>query len=101
MKQFLLSCALIILSVTTKAQTTRSNVINFNAWFMYFGNHKISEKIGWHSEIQIRRSEIIAKNQQLLLRTGMDYYSTHYRFTLGYAFIETYPYGEFAVPNAS
>lgn len=67
---------------------------------MYFGNHKISEKIGWHSEIQIRRNELIAKKQQLLLRTGVDYYSNHYRFTLGYAFIETYPYGEFAVANA-
>lgn len=61
----------------------------------------ISEKIGWHSEIQWRRNDLLAKSQQLLLRTGVDVYSTkNYRMTFGYAFIQTYPYGDFAVASA-
>jgi hypothetical protein len=83
------------------AQTTRTHTTNTNAWFMYFGNHKFSERWGVHAEIQARRHEIISEPQQLLFRAGVDYYSkANNRVTIGYAFVETYPYGEFAVPNA-
>jgi hypothetical protein len=68
---------------------------------MYFGNHKFSDRLGWHAEAQWRRHDVIADDQQVLLRTGLDYYTkTNNRFTLGYAFVQTYPYGEFAVANA-
>jgi hypothetical protein len=82
------------------AQTTRLQTSNTNAWLMYFGNHKVSDHFGIHAEIQIRRHDVIAESQQLLLRTGIDYYTkSNARVTLGYAFIKTYPYGEFAVAN--
>lgn len=82
------------------AQDNRNNTTNSNAWFMYFGNHRFSERLGWHAEIQWRRNDIVADPQQVLLRTGLDIYAkTSGRFTLGYAFIKTYPYGEFGVPN--
>lgn len=86
---------------TALAQDARSNTTNNNAWLMYFGNHKFSNRLGWHAEIQVRRHDVFTEDQQLLLRTGVDYYlQNNSRFTIGYAFIETHPYGEFAVPNA-
>jgi hypothetical protein len=82
-------------------QTTRSETTNTNAWLMYFGNHKFTSRWGLHAEIQWRRHDLFSEDQQLLLRTGVDYYlKDNSRFTVGYAFVETYPYGEFAVPNA-
>jgi hypothetical protein len=90
-----------LIAAESFGQTTRSNTANTNGWFMYFGNHKFSNRLGLHAEAQWRRNEIITQNQQLLLRTGIDYYlKDNSRLTLGYAFVETYPYGEFAVANA-
>ena len=92
---------LLFVSVNGSAQTVRSTTTNRNAWFMYFGNHKFSKQFGLHAEAQWRRHDIITENQQLLLRIGVDYYSkNNFRFTVGYAFVETYPYGDFAVANA-
>lgn len=92
---------IIAVSNTLYAQDVRSRTANTNAWFMYFGNHKISERIGIHAEVQIRRHDIASEWQQLLLRTGIDYYlKDNHRITAGYAFIETHPYGTFAVPQS-
>ena len=80
------------------AQTTPLHLYtdNNNTWFMYLGNHKISEKWGIHLEAQLRRNDFISKPQQLLLRTGINYYFNNQVFvTAGYCFVETYPYGEF------
>lgn len=83
-----------ILSGETFAQ--RQNTNNLNGWFMYFGDHKFSNKWGVHLEAQFRRNEIITKPQQLLLRTGINYHFNSNVFaTVGYGFVETYPYGEF------
>jgi hypothetical protein len=80
---------------------TRTHAHNTNAWLMYFGNHKFSSWMGLHAEVQWRRSDLFSENQQLLLRTGLDFYvKPNLRLTVGYGFIETYPYGVFAVQNA-
>jgi hypothetical protein len=81
------------------AQTNpRVTTDNVNSWFMYFGNHKVSDQVGWHAEVQLRRNDFVAKPQQLLVRTGLDYYTkSNARITIGYAFVQTHPYGEFAV----
>lgn len=91
-----------ILQPMVYAQDTRVHTRNTNAWLMYFGNHKFSEHFGWHAELQLRRSDWFSDRQQFLARTGVDYYlkNGNSRITLGYAFIQTYPYGDFAVPNA-
>lgn len=97
-----LFCLFIITQPALYAQDARVHARNTNAWFMYFGNHKFSEKLGLHAELQWRRSDWFSEHQQLLLRTGLDVYfkNSNSRFTIGYAFIRTYPYGDFAVPNA-
>ncbi len=76
----------------------RQSTNNQTGWYMYFGNHHLNDKWGLHLEAQLRRAEIISKPQQLLIRTGINYYLSKSAFlTAGYAFIETYPYGDFAV----
>lgn len=71
---------------------------NFNAWYMYFGDHKFSEHWGVHLEAQLRRNGAVAAPQQLLLRTGLNYHFNPSVFaTVGYCFVETSPYGDFPV----
>lgn len=66
-----------------------------NAWVLYTGNHKITEKIGVHTEYQWRRSSLFNNWQQSLLRVGLDYYhNPNISFTAGYASIISYQYGE-------
>lgn len=76
----------------------RNYTENLNGWYMYFGGHKLSDKIGLHLEAQFRRNEIILNPQQLLLRTGINFHFNPSAFaTAGYGFINTFPYGEQAV----
>lgn len=70
---------------------------NFNTWLVYSGNHKFSNKFGLHLEYQLRRSNFLINKQQHLPRVGIIYYlNNQIRFTLGYAFIQSQPYGSFA-----
>lgn len=66
-----------------------------NAWVLYTGNHKITEKIGVHTEYQWRRADLFNDWQQSLLRVGVEYYhNPNITFTAGYASIISYQYGE-------
>ncbi|RDV16960.1 DUF2490 domain-containing protein [Pontibacter diazotrophicus] len=82
---------------TAQAQSEqRIKDYNNNGWYMYFGDHKFSDKWGIHAEVQLRRHNIIKDPQQLLIRTGINYDLTpNAMFTLGYGFIETHPYGDY------
>lgn len=101
MFKYILFLFLFITPILSHTQTKRQNTSNFNAWFMYFGNHKISSKWGLNLEMQLRRNDFISNPQQLLFRPGINYYiSPSATATLGYAFIETYPYGAFPVKIA-
>ncbi len=92
----ILLCLNIQLVMSQQLQRKYTN--NYNGWYMYFGDHKISDKWGVHLEAQIRKNEVITRGQQLLLRTGINYHFNSQAFaTVGYGFIETYPYGEFPV----
>ena len=93
--------SLLLICFNMQAQETRTNASHTNAWLMYFGNHKFSSRVGLHAEVQWRRHDVFAEAQQLLLRTGIDYYlKDNSRITLGYAFVQTHPYGEFPVAEA-
>lgn len=71
-----------------------------NAWFMYFGNHRLTDKLGLHTEYQWRRHEFISTWQQSLMRLGVDYYVTdNSMLTAGYGWIESFPYGEQPIPE--
>lgn len=77
------------------AQALRTTVSQTHGWIMYFGDHKFSKRWGVHAEAQWRRADVVASPQQLLLRTGLNYHFSPQAFaTVGYCFVETYPYGE-------
>jgi hypothetical protein len=62
---------------------------------MYFGNHRLSEKLGLHTEYQFRRSEFASSWQQSLMRVGLDYHLPNKAMvTAGYGWIVSFPYGE-------
>lgn len=94
---------LTIISFTTSAQTTNPRINSYNpySWFQYIGNHKFSDRWGLHSEIQIRRTISLDDWQQLLLRTAADYYvNDQVRISVGYAFINTFPHGDYPAKNS-
>ena len=79
-------------------QNNRLNTSNNIGWFNYFGTFKVSEKFGFHTEYQWRRDNIIEEWQQSLLRVGLNYnLNPRILFRVGYAWIETFPYGEIAI----
>lgn len=97
---FLLMSKLTILAQTASGVNTRKFATNHNGWFMYTGQHKLSHKTGLHLESQFRRSDVVRNQQQLLLRTGLNYHVHPSSFvTLGYCFVETNRYGGFPVAS--
>ncbi|SMO95763.1 intein C-terminal splicing region [Chryseobacterium rhizoplanae] len=76
-------------SILTYAQKS-----DLGAWYMYFGNNKISKKLNWHNEIQYRNFDAVGDLEQLLIRTGIGYDLTenNNNVLLGYGFILSQPY---------
>jgi len=100
MKQISITIILVIIIAISNAQTSPLHLQtkNNNAWFMYFGDHKLSNKFGVHLEAQLRRNDVVSNPQQLLLRTGLNYHiNNQIMATIGYCFVETFPYGAFPV----
>lgn len=97
----ILTCLVLMLTQLQSQIQLRNMKSNNNGWLMYFGDHKISEKIGVHLEVQFRRNEIVLKPQQLLLRGGLNFHFTSNAFaTVGYCFVNTSQYGVFPVKCA-
>lgn len=97
MKKILGIVVLLFLSMHVVFSQDHQTTDNSAAWFMYTGNHKFANKWGVHLEAQMRRANFIAHPQQLFFRAGLMYHiNNQIHVTAGYAFAETYPYGEFA-----
>jgi len=80
------------------AQNSRLNTNNNIGWYNYFGTFKVTENFAIHTEYQFRRNEFITEWQQSLLRLGVNYQlNQKIQFRLGYAWIETFPYGEIPI----
>ena len=81
-----------------KGQNSRINNQNTIGWYNYFGTFKLDEKFSLHTEYQFRRANLITDKQQGLLRLGVNYQlNSKIQLRLGYAWIETYPYGEIPI----
>ncbi len=67
---------------------------DLGAWYMYFGNNKISKNLNFHNEIQYRTFDGAGDLEQLLIRTGIGYDLTenNNNILLGYGFILSRPY---------
>ena len=96
MKKLALISICLILTIGSFAQKVISN--QQHAWVTYQGNHKLTSKIGLHTEYQWRRSDYFQHWQQSLLRVGVDFYlHPNAFFTVGYGNIITYQYGDMPV----
>ncbi|MFY7665636.1 DUF2490 domain-containing protein [Flavobacterium sp.] len=85
----------VFLSIGINAQTTRITDRNNIGWYNYFGTFKVANKWSVHTEYQWRRAETISNPQQSLLRLGANYQANpKLQLRLGYAWIETYAYGD-------
>ncbi|UOK42036.1 MULTISPECIES: DUF2490 domain-containing protein [Flavobacterium] len=99
MKRIFIIVFLTILSFynVALAQTFDPKVDQYDAWILYTGNHKLSEKWGLHTELQWRRNEGFSEPMQNLVRFGVDYkINKTYMVTAGWAYVETFEYGELA-----
>lgn len=82
------------------AAQTAPRIIDFNQhlWLSYNGDHKVKGNWGLHFDGHWRRADLGPRWQQLLLRPAVNYaLSPTVQASAGYAFIKTYPYGDF--PN--
>jgi hypothetical protein len=96
--KFVLFAILIFFCHISLAQNNRLNHTNAIGWYNYFGTFKFSNKFGLYTEYQFRRDNIIINWQQSLLRVGINYnLNPRILFRVGYAWIETFPYGEYAI----
>ena len=95
---FFFFTAYFLIGVQGFGQSNRLNTSNSIGWYNYFGTFKVSEKFGIHTEYQWRRNNTVTDWQQSLLRVGVNYnLNPRVLFRVGYAWIETYPYGEYPI----
>ena len=67
------------------AQEERDVATHQHAWYMAFGNHRITEALGVHTEYQFRRTGLGEDWQQSLMRVGIDWHRDNNHFaTMGY-----------------
>ncbi|HET8829625.1 MAG TPA: DUF2490 domain-containing protein, partial [Pelobium sp.] len=86
---------LLIGKVNAQNRIKENNTIG---WYNYFGTFNLNDKWSIHSEYQWRRNNLISDKQQSLLRTGLNYQvNPKVQVRLGYALIETYPYGNIPI----
>lgn len=60
MKRTLIALLVFIISAKIQAQDSETG-----AWFIYFGNQKISNKMNLWNEVQVRNYDIFSDRQQL------------------------------------
>lgn len=85
-------------AISQNARITDKNSIG---WFTNFTTIKVSKKWSGHLEYQWRRENIVKNWQQSLFRLGANY-QLNSKLTLraGYAWIETFPYGNIPLQAA-
>lgn len=89
-------CLMALLGFSSTAKADRQDS-NGHLWLGYIGDHPWKDSPwGLHLEAQARWSELGQQEQQYLIRPGINYQLTKQTaFSLGYAHIKSYPYGDF------
>lgn len=97
----LFTIALALLCLTATAQNTRTIDRNTIGWFNNFTTLRFHPKWSGHTEYQWRREDLITQGQQGLLRLGINYEATpRLQLRAGYAWAETYAYGDIPLQAA-
>lgn len=93
MRRLIIIFLMLVFYLNIQAQNSENG-----AWFIYFGNQKISKKMNLWNEAQIRNYDILSDRQQLLLRAGLGYdlSENNNNILIGYAFINSQNY----IPNS-
>ena len=92
----MLSLLSILMSELAFSQTNRIADKNQLGWYVYEGDHAISEKWQIHTEYQWRRVAFIKNWQQSLARIGIAYQiSPQVKLGGGYTWFITFPYGDY------
>ncbi|MBK8087440.1 MAG: DUF2490 domain-containing protein [Chitinophagaceae bacterium] len=101
MKQIIPIITAIIFLVTALNASAQNNRIRDNnsiGWYTTTGTINFNKKWSAHLEYQWRRENYISNWQQSLLRTGINYKANNSAILrIGYAWAETYPYGDYPV----
>lgn len=88
----------VALSEHAYSQNNRLNTKETIGWYNLFTTKKLTGKFSLHAEYQWRREKIISNWQQSLLRVGVNYQpNARVLVRVGYAWIETFPYGEIPI----
>lgn len=96
-KLFFSALFLVLISNPFFGQNRISNHNNIG-WYAYNGTFKVDSKVSIHTEYQWRRNDYITTWQQSLLRLGINYQANpNLQLQLGYAWAETFPYGEIPI----
>ena len=96
-KSLFSSIFLVLISQSVFCQNRISNHNNIG-WYAYNGTFKLDSKFSIHTEYQWRRNDYIETWQQSLLRLGINYQANpNLQLRLGYAWAETFPYGEIPI----
>ena len=97
MKKLLLSLLSLTMATSALADQSESN----NLWLNYVGDHPLGDgPWGIHLESQFRRADFGEDWQQLLLRAGINYtVNPSLSLTAGYAFVESYPFGDIPIAH--
>ncbi len=98
----LLLLTFIIKQNTTFAQSITRQIAEQNhVWFIENGTIKLKNNWVFSHDVHLRRANLGANAQQILVRIGLLYnFPSKLQAGAGYAFVRTYPYGEFPVKNA-
>ena len=87
MKHILLVIGLCFVSLTNYAQSTPEDKLG--AWYMYDGNHRISDKISLKSGFQLRSFEALDNINLLFYYTGVNYLlNKKTTLTLAYCYLD-------------
>ena len=90
-----LGAALVLLlnGSLVRAQDDLRDVVDQQmSWYMLFGNHRLTDDLGLHTEYQFRRTDLGADWQQSLLRFGLDWHrDDQHIVTGGYGWIRASP----------
>lgn len=88
----------LFLGIICNAQQKRLNDYNNIGWYNIFTTTKLNSKWSIHGEFQFRRVGLVTNGQQNLIRTGINFQpDKSILFRLGYANIETFPYGDYPI----
>lgn len=98
--KLLMPLALMALAFTAQAQRVTDG--NANLWFSHWGDHRVHDRWSLHSEFHIRRAELGASAQQLLIRPAVNYHlHDKVMATVGYSYYENYRYGAYPIRFAN